>query len=414
MPHRGIFFLTFVRISLLNPTCLMITFLRHFKISILLIGLLILANGCKNEDEPTEPTTISRVMLIYMAADNNLSNDSYNNIESIIKGANGKLGNGKLIVYQDPRGSNARPQLIEIYQDKNTAKSRVLKQYEEHNSASGEILSQVIQDAFSLYQSKSKGLMLWSHGTSWLPADKKIWTRSFGQDGTNEMEMDELKAALPNSFFDFIIFDACLMSSVEVCYQLKDKAKYIVASPVEIFADGFPYELIIKDMFSDKSEKEFLTSICNTYYDFYFDEPYCKDGICSHLASISLIQTSGLDQLTQLSKEIIKNRMSEIENLKTENIQPLYHHYPTQRPILFDYKDFFNQITTEEEKSQISSLLEDVILYQKHTEYAYSSSLGGGFSLEKYSGLSIYIPKANTPELNSWYFSLDWGNFVYN
>lgn len=30
---------------------------------------------------------------------------------------------------------------------------------------------------------------------------------------------------------EFILFDACLMSSIEVLYDLRDKAKYVIASP---------------------------------------------------------------------------------------------------------------------------------------------------------------------------------------
>ena len=33
---------------------------------------------------------------------------------------------------------------------------------------------------------------------------------------------------------EFILFDACLMSSIEVLYDLRDKAKYVIASPAEL------------------------------------------------------------------------------------------------------------------------------------------------------------------------------------
>ena len=387
--------------------------LKKYKTSLLLVVLLMfIFVGCKDNKEDSEPQNL-RTFLVYMAADNSLSSDSYKNIESIIAGAKGHLANGKLLVYQDAR--NEYPQLIEIYQQGGEVKSKVVKTYEEQNSALPSVLSLVIQDAFGMYQAESRGLMLWSHGTSWLPEDKTLWTRSFGQDGTTEMDMDELKAALPDSFFDFIIFDACLMSSVEVCYQLKDKTKYIVASPVEIFTEGFPYRMIIKDLFSDRSVEQALTAVCQTYYDYYIDQPYCDRGnTCSYLASISLVKTSGLEDLALFCNRIVKNQtINKIQNMDVDGIQVMYHHYFWEDEMLFDFKDYFDQLTTEDQKTEMNSLLSEVVLFEKHTSQSYSSSLDGAFAVTKNCGITSYIPRANTPNLNAWYNNLDWGRVVY-
>ena len=57
------------------------------------------------------------------------------------------------------------------------------------------------------------------------------------------MDISELAAAIDGSGvrFDYLLFDACFMSSVEALYDLRRAADYIVASPCEVMAHGFPY-----------------------------------------------------------------------------------------------------------------------------------------------------------------------------
>ena len=40
----------------------------------------------------------------------------------------------------------------------------------------------------------------------------------YTQDGNNWMEIDDLAKGLPDDLFDFILFDACYMASVECTY----------------------------------------------------------------------------------------------------------------------------------------------------------------------------------------------------
>ena len=50
----------------------------------------------------------------------------------------------------------------------------------------------VIGEVVSLYPADSYGLVLWSHGTAWLPSDYQNKLKAFGQDGNNWMEIDDL------------------------------------------------------------------------------------------------------------------------------------------------------------------------------------------------------------------------------
>lgn len=378
------------------------------KYIVLTLVALFVTNSC-SDDEDKDPIMeeVSRVVLVYMAADNNLNDYSYDNIRGLMHDALGNLNGGKLLVYQDAQDSN-EPQLLEIYQDGGKIKKKSLKSYKDQNSASTDVLATVIDDAFSFYQSDSKGLMLWSHGTSWLPADTRIHTRSFGEDGPNKMEIYELAKVLPDNFFDFIIFDACLMSSVEVCYELRTNAKYIVSSPTEIFAEGFPYHLIVGDLFSSKDLESSLKSICDTYYSYYLNH---KESVY-RFANISLIKTEKLDELLALSKRNIA-KYGDLLSLDITDIQPMYFN-GLRRELLFDLRDFMQKITSTTDIEEYDQLLQDVVLFKESTKLIYSSSLRTEFPINKYSGLSIFIPQTRTPLLNDWYYQYtEWGRVVY-
>ena len=79
------------------------------------------------------------------------------------------------------------------------------------------------------------------------------------------MEIADLAAAL-TGHFDFIMFDACFMASVEVLYELRDKADYFIASPAEIISDGFPYEAAAPYFWGGEED---LKQVCREYYNYY-------------------------------------------------------------------------------------------------------------------------------------------------
>jgi hypothetical protein len=150
--------------------------------------------GCSN-DEPC-PTPV-RTVLIYMAADNSLSSFSYKNLESIVKGSSASaLNGGNLLVYLD--ASDAAPQLLQIKaKSDGTIQKLAIKDYPEQNSADPIVMRGVFESVVSEFPAESYGLVLWSHGTAWLPYNVQPMLRSFGQDETSWMEIPELSLPRP-------------------------------------------------------------------------------------------------------------------------------------------------------------------------------------------------------------------------
>ena len=95
---------------------------------------------------------------------------------------------------------------------------------------------------------------------------------------------------------EFILFDACLMSSIECMYQLKDKTNMIIASPTDILAYGFPYEYIIPTISKPNIN---YTEIGRNYMNFYNK----KSGILNS-GCITIIE---IKQVEKLSKNTLYN-----------------------------------------------------------------------------------------------------------
>ena len=366
-----------------------------------------------SDSEKPEQGPWKRTLLVYMAADNNLYSYAYSNladIEAAVRNMSEK--SAAVVVYLDTPYEN--PQLFRILPD---GTRQVLKNFsEKHNSVSPEVMAEVIGEVCSRCPAQHYGLVLWSHATSWLPANSTLlkkniqeqeeWpeTKTFGQDTgespTAYMELEDLKNVLPDGLFDYILFDACYMGSVEVAYALRNKADYIVASPTEVLAGGFPYSNIT-EILSDEIPD--LEAVCRAYYEYYNTMPGR-----SRAASIGLVATKHLENLATISKEIVQKALTENPNLWSE---PDLAQIPcvdrSNIHFAYDLDRYMVALADEEQYEQFSQQLDLAIPYSAHTPYFFD------VSLQYCCGLTAYIPlKENAPH-NPFYFSLDWGRAVY-
>ena len=133
------------------------------------------------------------------------------------------------------------------------------------------------------------GLILGGHGLGWVPdgtsvnairfsAFQDFWspmpnalpTRWMGDSG-KRAEIPQLAAAFGNTglHFDYLLFDACFMSSIEALYDLRGCADRIIASPCEVMAAGFNYTDILPHLLADAGTSYDLPGVCSEYHDYY-------------------------------------------------------------------------------------------------------------------------------------------------
>lgn len=365
-----------------------------FKLITLFVILCLGFASCSDNEKVEVPST--RTVLVYMI-ESNLGSSLERNINSMIQGVTAKnLNNGHLVVYYSSTGGN--PELFEIKEVNGVTTKHHIKDYDVQSAISPEVMNSVINDVISLYPSESYGLLLSSHGMSWLPTQYTQMLRSFGEENNKSMEIYELAEALPNNnFFDYIIFDACYMGGIECAYELRNKAKYIISSPAEIYSFGFPYQDIIPYLFSDEPK---VKDIAEAFYTFYNDNESYNN------ATISVVDTEYLEELATATHNIINQvGINPIYSLSTSDIQ-CYDRF--SKHLLFDFDDFIKRIGTDEQYILFAEARDQAIIHKYNTECDFYQR-----KIKHFSGLSTYIPRQVYPTLNNWYTQLEWYKAVY-
>ena len=176
--------------------------MKHLKYLIASLALLFAVASCDpvSQDPPEYPAQ-QKSVLIYMVANNNLASNATNNLNALMDGYLPAEDN--LLVYL--HSTNVNPSLLRISKKEDgSAALDTVYRFPAMNSADPASLTSVMKVCQTMFPAQEYGLVLWSHGTGWLPKGYYGKTRSFGQDAGNEMDIIDLAAALPHKV-DFII-----------------------------------------------------------------------------------------------------------------------------------------------------------------------------------------------------------------
>jgi hypothetical protein len=361
-------------------------------INMLLFFVVLFTVSCKKNNE-INPDKL-RTILVYMGGDNNLYNETFEKVEALRKGYT--KGMGRLLIYQDAAGMN--PRLIEITTDLyNKGIVKELKEYAPENSASATVFKRVLEEMKLIAPSSSYGLILFSHASGWLPQRTLIKPYSVAQDEKSDLEIRDFAEAIPDHYFDFMIFEACFMTGIEVAYELKDKTNFIMASSAEILSPGFTllYPKVLPYLFKSDFDLELFAE---DYYQL-INDPDLTENYRS--ATISIIKTAGLAPLAAHIKQHV------IKALPDGAMQHIQHYdrYATHR-LFFDFNDYYQQILSPEGIDQFSHLLNETVIYKKATPSFLIKE--GGFIIKNFSGLTSYIPQQSFSYLNDEYQKLNW------
>ena len=348
----------------------------------------------------------SDVVLLYMAANNSLI---YNVEDELVEIADGWLpASGSesqiYLVYLDTGNG---PTLKRYSRDEsgNVVEETVMTYPKGTDSATKATLAQVLSDAEKAYPADTRGLILWSHGSGYLPSgyyakptdtvipDDQISATSFGQDDSTNSEIDlkDLRTALEPYYFRFIAFDACLMGGVEVVAQLADICDYILASPTETLVYGFCYDKMDEYFFDSEDTRGALVNAATAYYN-YFN----TSGLD---CTIAVYETSAIASLAGVCKDIITSNREKLSAIDRTKVQGFYR---GSRPFFYDLESTVKQVCSSSEYEQFRQALGEVVIYKAATPDFLS------IEIKEYSGIGTYIPRPEYTNLNAYYKTLAW------
>lgn len=372
--------------------------------------------ACNHNDEP-DPVQEEdlRTVLVYIAADNSLTSFAADDVAEMVSGfAAVDADKNNLLVYVDTQSE--KPFLYQITKDsKGAVVKKVLHEYQQQNSVYPTVMAEVYNRVFSAFPAKSYGLVLWSHGDGWLPSPanisaSKASTRWFGQDGTSYMDISSLNTALNSApHFDFILFDACFMQSVEVAYELKDRADYFIGAPNEIPGPGAYYTELVPAMFSQAND--LASTVAHGYYDYYAGKYTGQLGSNANWTmgvTVSVLKSSEVQALAAATAAILPKY---ITNGSAINVSSIYSYDPRSTYYYYDLKGLVQSLTSSDDQTLFSAwsdAFELAVPLHLTTDKTYSSFGYGMISMSGSSGLSAYIPRSSYVSLNTFYHSYAW------
>ena len=367
-----------------------------------------------------------KVMVLYEAGFNSLGYDISRNIETLRTGwlpAGGRNDDVVLVMSHVTRVSRdyareTAPVLFRMYEEHGEPVLDTLKTWPVGTSmAKAEMVTEVFNLVRELFPAAGYGAVFSSHATGWLPEDYfsnpkpyegndrssggggLIWNaprlRTFGQEyyanGTKaeEIELHDFAAAIPYHL-DYILFDACLMATVEVAWALKDVCSYLAFSPCEIPAAGFDYSCFTEYLL--KAETPDLKSVCEAYFASYEHDTL-------YGATITMVDCGALQILADACRPLFAQYRSAIRNLDGSQVQ-VYdrtlggkYYY-----IFFDLKDLLREAgASESELAALQSALDKVLVYEAHTTRFID------IPLKRCCGLAMYLPAFPDYKADPWH-----------
>ncbi len=404
-------------------------------IKMLLVGLsLLLFTSCRDKsddvsDDNTDIDPAEHTFIMFFPWSNTLTSYFYTNISDMKSAvAGGMLEDERVIVCFEKSAGYA--ELFELKYSDGVCIEELYKTYD-NSFTTITAISTMLNDVADIAPALKYSMSISCHGFGWIPVDNSsassvaqrssaadyqlphyIYTDECGLPLTRyyggtvseyQTDISTLRDAIKISdigYMEHILFDLCYMSNIEVAYDLRDVAGYIIASPTEVMGYGFPYELIGEYLMGDAD----YASVVSGYYDFYstYSDPY---------GTIGVINCSEVEAMAEIMAEI--NTLYDYNDISVSGVQRMDGYSPV---IFYDFGSYVEALCPDEQllatfKEQLSKLVPDS--YKAHTEMfasAVSSSWGGGltrYSINTYSGVTISDPTTSS-KAYSYKFDSNW------
>ncbi len=286
---------------------------------------------------------------------------------------------------------------------------------ESHHIATSPVtMRSVFKEMKRLAPSDSYGLILGSHGTGWMPGNS-VKTKAFGDDNRFNIDIpvlaEVLKESFPDDNLDFILFDACMMATAEVCYELRDVTDYCVGSVMETPVDGFPYPAIISTLYKKHVDYQ---RVCNEFIEY--------NRVNNLWGTCAAVDCSQMQPLADWVKTNLNATYPAWEGDFYTNVQQ--YGWSSYQNFSFDLVDTFRQLYGEAPVGLLD-LMDKVVVGKaclSGEEYGYPGLYYEGQSMPgrvvvdgaRFCGIGMYLPPCHVKEEWDEYYrnSISWSKAV--
>ena len=311
--------------------------------------------SCSNGDSPDGPdapvTPVGQTVFMFFPWSNSLLSDFRRTVEDMqTVVAQRSMKDERIMVFMAT--SEREAVLFELKKQNGRCLTDTLRRYSDRPFTSRQWLTSLFSEVMTLAPASRYGMVVGCHGLAWVPVqgqrnarkrlgsqerideednlykeekiDKEgddlmhfevqgpVTTRFIG--GTypeTQIETTDLADAMADAGLhtEYILFDACYMSSVEVAYELKDVTHYLIASPTEVLSYGFPYTTMGKHLLGTPNYKCIVDSFISFYSS--YNLPY---------GTVAVTDCTQLDALAAIAQQINAAATEQINVAAAEQI----------------------------------------------------------------------------------------------
>ena len=221
---------------------------------------------------PPDPPKL--VLMVYMAADNDLENYAIQNLKQM---EHAEFGETKVIAivdraegYDETNDNWTDTRVFEIEHDDTNSNFIVSHRLDcpilgikkdketELDMAQYTVLRDFIAFSKERYSNaKSYSLVMWGHGTGWRAFNAENRAVAIDDKTKTYMPVVDIGKALEGKNISIIGFDTCFGGVLENVYELRNSSEYIVASPDITPSIGWNYKSLLENL--DKSDYQTKT-----------------------------------------------------------------------------------------------------------------------------------------------------------
>jgi hypothetical protein len=235
------------------------------------------------------------------------------------------------------------------------------------------------------------------------PVERAICSDDGSGHSLDTIELGKVIAAGVESIgqpFDLLGMDACLMSNLEVAYQLRDYVRYLVASEENEPGEGWPYEQVLRRLVANPGipTADFASGIVANYINWY------KTGDTVTLAAMDLSRlpamTGPLDEFAGRLTAVMTDVYPDIWKAQRKAAK-FWHN------TLWDLGHFCREFSQTSRVASLGEAAGDVwaALEQGDGRFIVAESHRGG-KVQQCRGVTIYLVPPIT-EISRYYRELD-------
>lgn len=388
--------------------------------------LVVVLAACSNEIPEQQPAKRSgRTVLAYLVSNSpeSLESNLQNNVVDMYKALAGSKDSCTLLVFYRPQENQRSldvPTLLCFDTDgrgningssalsggnltfENICQIAQKKEYTMNSQIATDpvVMKEVFTDMQTVAPSDSYGLVLGSHASGWIKGNS-VKTKAFGDDDGYNIDIPDLADVLKESFvekLDFVLFDACMMATAEVGYELKEVTSYCIASVMETPVYGFPYDQILPYLYTENID---YSAVCHEFIS--FNKTNDLWGTCA------VMDCGQMENLAGTVKTKLSEWQDALSSVSMQNVQQYgvgeYQYFS------YDVLDFFRELGRKsgivetdlyEAIAPVQTALDQVVIVKECIPNP-PNSFYSSFRVDeaRFCGIGMYIPGEYNPYVRS-------------